>query len=322
MPPKYARKKRTSRYKGSSRAMYKNTKTGTHVELLNIRSLKPKSVMVKLQYYQTMEVLNTLIGNQQNCQFITLNLNSLWILNDTTNAANAGNVWSFNTPTTVHANGASVDSGTAYPGAFNGAGSPGYGYQNGAIIGSKVTISASPLQNTGGGTGLTGPTALFAVVQSQPNTTLSQTTKIEDIYSTPYANVKKLVGVNNTSGLNGSSKSARIVVKYSPKRFNNIKDIRDNKSYFCSMISTAGNVTGNHPGEKDRLSFGLVNILSDPISKQPCSQTLIQIRMECMVLFTEPFENDNFANPTAAGVSTGTQAGSGRVIQVVGGEYV
>lgn len=290
---------------------FKKTRTGTHIELLNIRTLKPKSVMVRFQYYQTMEVLNQLIGTQQNAQFITLNLNSPWILNDNTYSNQGSNIWSFNTPTTVHTNGSNVDLGTSYPGAFQGQGSPGYGYQNAGVVGTKVTISASPLQNTGGGTGLTGPTALFAVIQSQPNATFTQNSKIEDMYNTPYCQVKKLVGVNNVNGLNGSSKSAKIVVKYSPKRFNNIKDLRDNKSYFATMVSTAGNVTGNHPGEKDRLSFGLVNVLSDPITKQPCCQTMIQIKMEATVLFTEPFENDNLANPVPAGQqSIGTQAGN------------
>jgi len=266
------------------------------VELLSIKTLKPKSIVKKFQYYNTMEVHNHLLATNQNSQFITLNLNSPWLLNSTTYAQQGINVWNFNTPMAPHTNGHAVASGTSYPAFFTNESSPGLAYQQQAVIGTKVTITATPISSTEA----CGPTALFAVIETQP-TTYTNTLDINELYSTPYAQVRKVTGNQSGYALTGNTKSAKIVVRYSPKKFNNIKDLRDNHNFYSATSAPSLSATGSHPAEKDRLTFGLVNCFSNPNVAQPCCPVMIQVKVEAIVIFSEPFPNQNIFPAAPAG---------------------
>lgn len=258
------------------------------VELVRPITLKPKSVMKKFIFYNMAEVVNDTIAGTQNAQHVSFYLNSPWILNNDTYATQGGNTWRWNKPMTVHVNGNAPNVGTSYPGMFDLAGI-GNAYQDACIVGTKLTISASPLFRPNRATG--DPTGLFCVVNSQASD-LDATTTIDDLYAMPYCQVRRLAhGGTNSGDLGGNVKDASIVLKYSPKRFNNIKDIRDNHGFFSHVNEDA--TTGNHPSELDRATIGFVNILSDPTTHRGCGTYMLQVKQEVTVLFSEPFNNDN-----------------------------
>lgn len=260
------------------------------VELVRPITLKPKSCLKKFIFYNTAEVRNDVIAGLQNCQFQTNYLNSAWMLQSDTYTDQATNTWKWNNAMTVHANPADIASGTSFPGF--GELHTGFGrqYANFCVLGAKLKITAQPIEiaNVYGGS----TTALFAVVQTGSNQ-LTQNTKIQDIYALPYAQVRKLEGGNIVTGTRYDTKSASITLKYSPKRYNNIKDIRDNIRFF-GKVNQDGTIA-YHPAELDRVSFGIVNCMSNPTQQTNCTPIMLQYKHEVTVLFTEPHNAQNQA---------------------------
>jgi len=247
--------------------------------------------MKKFIYYNTAEVKNSLNGGAHQAQFIQMFLNSPWLSASSVYANQNGNIWNWNKPVSIHVDDALLESGTAFPGLFEYASSVGRSYQNLTVVGSKVTITATPIIDAN-----VGPkciTALFANVDSQ-GSQLTGTSTIDDLYAMPYTQIRKVTGGQSNNGdMSGNTKSASIVLKYSPTRFNNIKDIRDNSNFHSVLNIGAG--TGRLPPERDRICFGIVPVLSNPESKVPCVKILLQYKHEATILFSEPFNNNNVA---------------------------
>lgn len=292
MPRKY-RKRTKRKLKPRARQNYAGTaryQLANRVELIRPISLKPKSVMKKFIYYNTSEVVNNLIGGTQNAQHMTMYLNSPWFVRSTTYSDQGTNTWRWNKALGTHANGDDSTVGTSFDGLFSDATSVGNQYQDACIVGAKTTITATPTfysSNASPG----AITALFAVIQTQ-DSDLDQTTTIDQLYQKPYCQVRKIVGSQNNAGdIGGNSKDASIVVRYSPKRFNNIKDIRDNGVFFSKV--DRGGTNGRHPNEIDRLTFGLVNVVSNPATPRKCCPVALQIKHEVTMLFSEPFNSQN-----------------------------
>lgn len=285
------RRRRRRKYK-PKQAMYKpNAKyqLANKVELIRPITLKPKSIMKKFIFYNVAEIANDTIGGVQNAQHVTFYLNSPWILNSDIYATQGGNTWSWNHLMTAHVNGSAPTTGTSYPGMFD-ASAIGNGYQDACIVGTKLVITAQSIFRPNRVSG--DPAALFAVVNSQASTALTQSTTIDDIYASPYSQVRKINhGGTNSGDLSGNVKDASITLKYSPKRFNNIKDIRDNHGFFSHLSQDL--TSANHPSELDRVTFGLVNIMTNPVTHRGAGSVMLQVKQEVTVLFSEPFNNTN-----------------------------
>ena len=292
MPRKFRRRTRKGRRKFSPRQTtfsQSKMRLSNKVEIIRPITMKPKSAMKKFIYYNTAEVRNGLIGGVQTCQFQTNYLNSLWFLREDTYADNGSNVWNWNKAMSTHVNGNSPQTGTSFPGSCESQTGFALGYQNHCVVGAKVTVTAAPIEigNVNGGS----PGALFAIVQTQASD-LTDGTKIDDLYSKPFVQMKKIEGGAITGGqLTGNSKQAKITLHYSPKRFNNIKDIRDNDQFFGKI--NAARTEGTHPGELDRVSFGVVPMMSNQDTPNPVTPIMLQYKHEVTVLFTEPHNQSN-----------------------------
>ena len=101
-------------------------------------------------------------------------------------------------------------------------------YSEVCVVGTKVTLVATNISNS-------QPVQmgyLYTVKHSQPNTGLATTSTINDINKMPYRKMAKLQGdgqqVTQSAGIN-----AKLVIAHSPKKFNNIKDLRDNPQMMC-----------------------------------------------------------------------------------------
>lgn len=287
-PKRKYNKKKKYQPKGNNNRFTGKMRLANKVELLRPISMKPKSCLKKVIFYNTAEVINTLIGGTQNCQFNSFYLNSPWFQASSLYAAQGTNQWNWNTAHTTHSTGGNVQAGTRYPNLF-GENELGTQYQDLCIVGTKCTLTATPIASTQ----ICGPTAFFAQINSQA-TDLTSTSKLEDLYSAPNTTIKKISG--NQSGasiLGGNSKSASIILKYSPKKYNNIKDIRDNSNYFAHVNQPGITASGSHPAELDRITFGLVNTLSNPSTPKQCCPIMLQVKMEAVILFSEPFTSRN-----------------------------
>lgn len=281
-------------YRGSS---YQNN--ANKIELVRPLTLKSTSAIRKFVYYNTAEVLNNLdTSGNQNAQFFSMLLNSPWLFSSDQFARQSNNSWNWNKPFLAHSPGDPSNSGTYLPGMFESLESIGNQYQNQIIVGGKLTVTASPIfheanQSSG------AQTALFTNIQTQ-GSNLTPATTIDDLYNLPFTQLKKVVGGQSNNGdLNGSTKGAVIVVKYSPKRMNNLKDIRDNREFMAHV--DVGGANGKHPNDVDRITFGVVNVASNPQTPRKCTPVLIQVKYEATVLFTEPLNNANQTIAISAG---------------------
>lgn len=287
-------KPRQYNYRGKS---YQNN--ANKIELVRPMTLKSTSVIKKFVYYNTAEVLNNLdTSGNQNAQFFSMLLNSPWLFSSDQFARQHSNSWNWNKPFLAHSPGDPSNAGTYLPGMFESLESIGNQYQNHIIVGTKTTITASPIfheanQSSG------AQTALFANIQTQ-GSNLTPATTIDDLYNLPYTQLKKVVGAQSNNGdLNGSTKGAVIVIKYSPKRMNNLKDIRDNREFVAQV--DVGGANGRHPADVDRITFGIVNVASNPQTPRKCSPILLQVKHEATVLMTEPLNNGNVTVAKSAG---------------------
>lgn len=305
---KVNRSKPKSNYNTSRRAY-------SHMELIRPISLKPKSVIKRFVYYNKAHVVNALDQTGPNAvnqtQFYRINLNSPWIFNsevfareNPTQGTMPGCRWDWNQPVTVrtHDSLAPNKYGTSMPGVFNpDGGQPntvvssyvGDNYKNAYVVGTKWTIQFTPLASVDNESN--DPTAAFAIIETDQSVITSQT-KIDDLYNRPYVQVRKLaVGSNYNAQKNGATQPCRIVVKYSPKRMNNIKDLRDNVQFANHLSTVESTPTANLPAERDSLCFGIVPTLSNKQNKNKLVNHYVEVKCEQTILFTEPTSNTNVA---------------------------
>ena len=220
-----------------------------------------------------------------------MGLNSLWpfATNWNANATANGQVCTPNeeiveyitapTPPQTHVS----DSTTTMPNVRDGAGLFAQ-YSSCAVVGTKVTVTATPIKNnTDIQLGY-----LYTVKHSQPSTGLSTSSTITDINKMPYVKLAKIAGPDApTSGFQSGEKiGAKLVIKHSPKRFNNVSEIRDNQQLFNT---TGTNGIATRPGEGDYLTIGCIPSLNG--MDEQVSDFCLQVRIEQRLLWTEPRES-------------------------------
>ncbi len=263
-------------------------------------NVKPKSVLQNVVYYQSFNCnpgLDTTLpaGQQQQNYSIQIALNSLWPFENNWNnlATQTGQTITPNETITPYALPV-TDAMTIMPNIKDGW-QAFTQYNNACVVGTKVTIVATPLANTADNQ----LGYLYAIKHSQSSTGLSASDGITQINKMPYRQMAKIQGAGvPTSGFQVNNvTSAKLVVKHSPKKFNNVADLRDNKELFCRI---GANAVAHSPDEGDYLTIGVVPSLN--FRDLQCSKFGLQLRIEQRVLFTEPLEalgssNHNYSLP-------------------------
>lgn len=272
-------------------------------------TLRPTSAVQKVVYTNTFKCVPGLAGGgtQQN-YCIQLMLNSPWPFgsNWDTNAQQTNQTITPN-EAIVAVNGTTPEATTTImPGIKEGGGQPFSKYQQGYVTGCKVTVVATPINNTSG-----TPVQLgyLYVHTSSTGASLQASDKITDINKRPYVKMKKLMGSQIANLQTASTtNSSRLTVKHSPKKWNNIKDIRDNRQ--MSFSTQANNGAGAIPSEKDFLTIGVIPALNNYTvpggsAETQCTNFQLQLRIEQSILWTEPLDdkttgNGNLAYPVPA----------------------
>ena len=230
-------------------------------------------------------------GSKQQNYNIVMSLNSLWPFATgwDTNAKTGSQVCVPNeditpyntapTPPTTH-----VDANTTtMPNVIDGAALFNQ-YSKCCVVGTKVTLTATPIGNST--TNQMG--YLYAIKHSQPSTGLSTAATITDINKMPYVKLAKLAGPDApTSGFQSGQKvGAKLVITHSPKKFNNVADVRDNQALFNATGTYA---VANRPGEGDYITIGVIPSLNT-LDLQ-VTDFCLQVRVEQRLLWTEPRES-------------------------------
>lgn len=298
----YRKKKvyRKRNYKKKAVTRYR----GTVARIPRALPLKPKSVCQKLVYHNSFHVVPglDLNGNQQNW-FFTIALNSPWPFIDGWNQHAITNNRQLSPNSAIsplNANHQPDVNTTAMPGLKDGY-NLFHQYQNGVVVGSKVTISAQPTAPATTSPQQSG--VLYAVKHAKANFGLADTSTITDIQKLPFRQMKRVAGINDDLNMAGSTSrntGASIIVKHSTKKFNNIQSIRDNQRFQFKQ-ATSLHPYGQNPEDSDFLTVGLVSGLNamQGVDHTGATTTIqkkapdlkLSFRIEMTVLFTEPLEN-------------------------------
>lgn len=259
--------------------------------------MKSRSATQRLVYYNTFLCDPKLSSSntQQNYSF-KLFLNSPWIFPynwDLLARSSNNQVMVSNTPINPAGSNNVISADTTSMPGYNDGFNLAAQYAKGCVVGTKVTIQCTPLQNETDNQ----PGILYAVKHSQPGSGLGLTSTINDLQKLPFRQQKRISGASApTSGFTVNNiVGSKIVVRHSPKRFNNVKDLRDNNKLFF-QTKGGDNSVGSSPDEGDYLTIGLLPQIIDyqvggSPSPRQTSKTTISLRVEQSILWTEPLEN-------------------------------
>lgn len=369
--PRYGGKRRKTFRKGGYRSRSSARTVGRYTSIIRPITLKPKYMMKRLQYYNTLKLEPGLIQTGSAAEIVqsnvplwfTLRLNSPYPWQDIAGlGVQTGSgitqytgSHQFNTPQGPLSQDGAINSATSYEG-WSGPGSPAYSYSQWCIMGTKVTVSFTPIGNTTTSHSTKGaqPTAFFGFMTSGPNSGLVQNPRntgtvtpgtvrstVEDIYKRPYCKVRKILpttslGPTGAVGYKGGATSAAMSFNYSPKRMNGVKDISDNmqlwgQTAYSQSGDNAGTPVIHEPSEGDYLHVGILPMVNDiptgfnnADDPAPMQAGIIQIKMETVIGFREPVDGaakgSIFARGNTASASGG-DAGAGSQFAHMAGAF-
>lgn len=294
-------------------------------------TMRPVSAVQKLVYTNTFQCTPGLsAGQQQNFNFQIL-LNSPWMFaydwNDVANLTGQSLIPN-EAITPVPQDNIPLNSTTIMPGVREGGGQPFDKYQNGYVTGTKVTVVATPINNEAGTPIQLG--YLYAHKGSQAGSRLAGDKEITDLNKLPFVQMRKLMG-NQQAALQtaSSSNSSRLTIFHSPKKWNNVKDLKDNKQFAFNTKSNSGQ--GNLPGELDFLSIGVIPALNSyttpgASAQTKCTNFQLQLRIEQSILWTEPLDQagtgtGNLAYPVPASQMNNFASGMYRATRYMTSRY-
>lgn len=99
-------------------------------------------------------------------------------------------------------------------------------------------------------------------------------------------------------------------INYSPKKFNNLNDIKDNSKYWSQIDLTTGDLNMSNDGTTVKPIFGIIGIQKEEMTSPSATTPLgakkqhdyyIECKYSCTVLFKDPYEIAGTNVPTATG---------------------
>lgn len=312
MAPRRGRKRYGKKKKPTSQSKYR----GTVARVPRAIPMKPRSVCQKLVYYQSFHCVPglDLNSNQQN-YFFTICLNSPWLFPSGWDAHATTNNRYLNANSPIYP----LDAATLQPNAQTTS-MPGLKegfslfnqYQNGLVLGCKVTLSAQPTGRTD--TGQNEQSGVFyAIRHAKQSGGLTDLSTITEVQKAPFRQIRRIAGPAGGTGQSLSyyerNTGAKIIVTHSPKKFNDVQSLKDNDRFQFHQQSTT-DPYGLTPEDSDFLTVGVVPSLkgyqgAHGIEQRKAPDFKLSMRVEQTILFTEPLENlvegtGNYSLPWAA----------------------
>ena len=262
-----------------------------HVARVPRINMKPTSCARRVFFRNQIYITNTTQGPPMPW-FQTFNLNSPWVINPSSNIAGTGVSGSLssnpNVVAVVHSNGQAVSTGTSYQGLFDNDQSPGRSYRQICITGCKFSASFTPQFESAD----VQPAGLATSILAGPNNNITvSTANASLIDSLPYGRVRKILGSQASLAAQGglsNTKSAYTQLKYSAKKFNDVKDIKDASQMWANCTVSGTSIVGNHPAEVDRVVLAIVPLMNTPLSSKSLPSGLLEVQMEAVAIFREP----------------------------------
>jgi hypothetical protein len=346
---KYKRYSSVKKYKGRARGGASGHKTGRHVAMLRPITLKPNFVLRRVQAFHSIQIQpgipqwsTTAAANGQAMRgmgplYIKIRANSIWpyaqSFSDTlTYAANSGigggngglpdfpdgrdatgSIKSNEALPTPFVNDAQVNSGTAYPGIFDPKGSqaasPGQQWHQQCVLGSKVTVTATPIINlkyseanvseqvqAGSAVGLFGflhhgPATQEPLHRGTPEVSENSpyaASTIATVYNKPFSKVRKIQPLcmgggqtlegdqtgSNIFVVSGQSSASSLVINYAPKKAAGVKDITDNPKMWSTTYPSATGYSGTHPVHEDYIYIGIDKLMVDTLTNSGAAHNI------------------------------------------------
>ncbi len=309
---KYVRRKPA--FKRKRKAPYRRRQPrrpnrGRLARIVRPLTLRPTSAVQKVCYTNSFICKPGLSStNTQQTFSISLLLNSPWVFSGQWNNGSTGTnqaIIGNDAIVGLDSNHLPTSTSTIMPGLKLGGGTPFEKYQQGYVTGTKITLVATPIANNSGQALQDG---YFFAHKSSSHSAITQSTKLTDINKLPFVQMKRIRGTQMADSWT-QPVSSRMIIKHSPKRYNNVKDLRDNKQLSFSTTNNGG--LGAIPSELDFLTVGLVPALNNYQAangtageETPSTNFTLQMRVEQSILWTEPIDNDlgtsNLAYPVPA----------------------
>jgi hypothetical protein len=306
--PKYFKRARRGRKK---RAYKKNAPYRQQIARIpRPLNVKARSAIQNVTFYNSFFCKPALDGNggQQNFA-IKLQLNSPWLFRDGWDVLTTGTnqVLTSNIAISAVPNSGVPVPGTTtcMPGVADGPNILAK-YAKGCVVGTKVVLVATPAETDTGER--LQPGLFYAIKHSQKSSGLQLSNDVNKINSMPFRQAKQ-ISANRVSVIptNTGYQASRITVNHSPKKFNNVKDLRDNQQFAFS----GGTSNLTLPEEGDFLTVGAVPLLNSvPVTSGGTSTAQVvnfrlDMRVEQTILWTEPLEETstgegNYSYPYSA----------------------
>lgn len=222
------------------------------------------------------------VGGMENV-FLRLRANSIYDIMQADGSANAPGTWTPQDPasygtsvTTVNADGWS----DWYDRYFHF-----------TVIGSKITVVFEPTGvNNASSTATNAVPCAVYIVKSGSNTAIATGTEMSDINKLPYTVKGHITPQNSTFGSAGSATyrsttqaGCALSMGYSAKKFEGVKDVRDNEQLKGAMGSSPAT-----PDEKSYFTVGLRNIIPSGAASDTMVSGVMSIKIEYITLLSEP----------------------------------
>lgn len=273
-------------------------------------NVKARSAIQNCTFYNSFFCKPALGANDAQQNFaIKIQLNSPWLFTDgwnvltqSTNQSLSSNLSITPVPNTGQP---VIGTTTCMPGVADGPETI-KKYAKGMVVGTKVVLVASPCETDTGARIQQG--LFYTVKHSQKSSGISASADINKINSLPFRQAKQISGNRPYQTLGSTTyQASRITVNHSPKKFNNVKDLRDNQQFCFS----GGAGTLSVPEEGDFLTIGVVPMLNSIQVSSGGSSTAqvanfrLDMRVEQTILWTEPLEETssgegNYSYPYSA----------------------
>lgn len=265
-------KKRTNKKftKKPTYTMYRSAVPRT----LQIATRRNKSQVLRFVTNQTYQVNpGGTVGGMENT-FLTIRANSIYDIMKQNGSLNPGGTW--------------IPQDSAEYGPLQSPNAAGWTewthrYQNFTVLGSKISVTFEPYGVEAGFEQV--PTTLY-IVKSGGDAILSTGSEMSLINKFPYCVRASLMpGSQYNSSAQSSNQGCRLSMTYSAKKFEGVKDVKDNNQL-------QGHFTGHQPGETSFFYVGLRNTIPSGSANDRMPKGIMRIKVEYITSLSEPTESN------------------------------
>lgn len=265
-------KKKTSKFlkKKPTYTMYRASVPRT----LQIATRRNKNQVLRFVTNQTYQVNpGGTVGGMENT-FLTIRANSIYDIMKQNGSLNPGGTW--------------IPQDSAEYGPFQTPNATGWSewthrYQNFTVLGSKISVTFEPYGVDAGYAQV--PTTLY-IAKSGGDNIVSTGSEMSLINKFPYCVRASLMpGSQYNSSAQQSNQGVRLSMTYSTKKFEGVKDVKDNNQL-------TGEFSGHQPGETSFFYVGLRNTIPSGATNDRMPKGIMRIKVEYITSLSEPTESN------------------------------